>query len=702
MLINKNTRIVYSDTRTAVKYAVEMLERDIKKCFNDTDSDGSEIVLKKQPGIADEDFILTAADDGITITADDELGFVYGLIYISRNFLGIQPFWFWLDQRIEKRDAASVRNGEYRPEKPAVKYRGWFINDEVLIMKWAVDGDIELPWQMAFEALLRCGGNIVIPGTDKNSRLHRQLASDMGFWITQHHAEPLGAEMYVRRYPGESPNYFENKERFHELWREAVDEQKDMKVVWSLGFRGQGDCPFWSQDTSGRYDTDEKRGALISEIIELQRRMVLEKVQNPVFCTNLYGEVMELYDGGYVSFGEDIIKVSADNGFGKMVTRRRDNHTARISSMPKEPTEHGGIYYHVSFYDLQAANHITMLPNSVDFVNRELDEVKSMNMTDFWVINCSNIRPHAYFLDAVAKKWQGGGISDESQSAEFADAYYGGSTGAAECLKAYHDAMIAYGKHPDEHAGEQFYNENLRMLANHIIRGNMPKCGGMVWLTGDMALDDQIQFFCRMCTDGLPKLKAYYDKCLAASAELDSRLFDATILLQARIHYHCCNGADLFGKAYSHYKNKNWFKAFMLFGDAAAEFDAANAAMRDSEYGIWKGFYFNECFADCKHTAYLIKKLMGIARELGDNARHDLWYREIMYAPEDRGVYTLLVNDNHMEDRDLYLAAKDRIGEGKYELPIINWKQIKQGTASPINTERKEKTWMQRKSFRQE
>ena len=67
-------------------------------------------------------------------------------------------------------------------------------------------------------------------------------------------------------------------------------------------------------------------------------------------------------------------------------------------------------------------------------------------------------------------------------------------------------------------------------------------------------------------------------------------------------------------------------------------------------------------------------KLMGIAREHGDNARHDLWYREIMYAPEDRGVYTLLVNDNHMEDGELYLAAKERIGAGEYELPIRNWK----------------------------
>ena len=31
-------------------------------------------------------------------------------------------------------------------------------------------------------------------------------------------------------------------------------------MVWTLGFRGQGDCPFWEQDA--RYDTPEARGAL--------------------------------------------------------------------------------------------------------------------------------------------------------------------------------------------------------------------------------------------------------------------------------------------------------------------------------------------------------------------------------------------------------------------------------------------------------
>ena len=61
---------------------------------------------------------------------------------------------------------------------------------------------------------------------------------------------------------------------------------------------------------------------------------------------------------------------------------------------------------------------------------------------------------------------------------------------------------------------------------------------------------------------------------------------------------------------------------------------------------------------DIKHTAYMIKKMMGFVREKGDNARHDKWYREAVYLPEDRGVLTLLVNDNHMTDWELYEAFK--------------------------------------------
>lgn len=661
-ILNANTKIIYNGNLVAVKKAVHMLERDIQKVFLETKEVGSLIVLKEKEELEIEAFEININRD-ISILAHDELGFIYGLLYMSEKFLGITPFWFWMDQHLEKVERILLEERQYKSPKPLVKYRGWFVNDEVLIMKWAINGDQVAPWEMVFEALLRCGGNMVIPGTDKNSRVYRKLASDMGLWITHHHAEPLGAEMFIRAYPDLQPNYAQQPELFHRLWEDAIKEQKDMKVIWCLGFRGQGDCPFWSNDTSGRFNTPAKRGKLISEVIEVQRQMVKKYIKEPVFCTNLYGEIMELYNEGHIALDEEIVKVSADNGYGKMVTRRRDNHTVRISSIPKEVTKHGGIYYHVSFYDLQAANHITMLPNSIDFVDRELTNVIEKNMTDYWLINCSNVRPHTYYLDAIRRKWYGEKLSDELQSKAFVEQYFNKNHLVAECLRTYPKAMISYGIEEDEHAGEQFYTENIRILVNQFIRDRYQTAQSLQWLTGEIALSKQVARYCSICEAGIKSLKAYYYQCQSVSKQLSERegqLFNATILLQAKLHYECALGVVLFGKAYKQIEEEHYLEAFLTLGDSAMQFDLADAAMRKSEYGVWQGFYFNECFADVKHTAYMVRKMMGIVREWGDNVRHDKWYREVMYAKEDRGVFSLLVNDNHMTDWELYEAFKNK------------------------------------------
>ena len=663
--LNSNTGIFYDGNSAAVKNAVGILKRDIGKKFNASENKGGAVYLSRDTDLNAEEFYI-AVTGTMTIHANDELGFIYGLLYISENFLGIEPFWFWMDKKIEKTDKITVSGGEYRAKKPIIKYRGWFINDEVLINKWNIDGDSEEPWRMMFEALLRCGGNAVIPGTDKNSRKYRQLASDMGLWITHHHAEPLGAEMFARVYPDIEPNYAENPKLFHKIWEDGVKAQKDLKVIWCLGFRGQGDCPFWSHDTSGRFDTDEKRGKLISEVIELQRQLVLKHVKNPVFCTNLYGEIMELYEQGHIKFADDIIKVSADNGYGKMVTRRRDNHTVRISAMPKTPVTHGGIYYHVSFYDLQAANHITMFPNSADFVEKELTEVINKNAVDYWIINCSNVRPHTYFLDAVRKKWYGENISDKTHSSDFINTYFNGNAQIAEAYRDYHKAMIAYGSEEDEHAGEQFYTENVRVLIHAFFNGRFDGTTGLKWLVGEHTLSEQVQLFADFCRKNLDNITSFYNRCLEISDTLnddEKRLFDATLLLSAAIHYYCTLGTIAFADGYAEYENGNFKTAFIKTGNASEYFDKANAAMRESEYGVWNGFYFNDCFADIKHTAYMLRKFMGYIREHGDNARHDRWYRDATYAPEDKGILTQLVLDNHFTDWELYKAFKK--GENK-------------------------------------
>lgn len=660
--LNKNTRFITETDTPPVMNAVSMLERDRDKVFVASPERGGEVRLclagaVREKPLEPEQYHLEVTDTCCILTAGDDLGFVYGLLYLSGKYLGIKPFWFWMDQEPARKEKVEIAPLVYLSPKPSVRFRGWFFNDEVLMMKWKYNENGVDGWMMAFEALLRCGGNMAIPGTDKMSRKNRRAASQMGLWITHHHAEPLGAEMFVRAYPELEANYMEHKELFHKLWEEAVLEQKDCKVVWNLCFRGQGDAPFWSSDTTGQFDTPEKQGNMISDMIRTQSEIVRKHVENPVFCTNLYGEIMELYQQGYIELDPEIIKVRADNGYGRMVTRRRDNHCARVSSMP-DPADQGaqGIYYHVSFYDLQAANHITMLPNSVSFVDRELSKVMENGGDDFWIINCSNVRPHVYYLDAVRKKWYGRSIDDEIHSREFADDYFDGREGIARCYREYPEAMISYGPNEDDHMGEQFYTENLRLLAHQFLVDKTRNARQLFWVTGEVSLEEQVKKVCGLCRGGLDKLDKLLRKCEAVQG---SRLLEGTLLLQIRIHYECARGAALFGDGYQAYLMEDYARAFVLFGRSADCFELADSKMRESEYGVWKDFYKNDCFADVKHTAYLIRKVMGYIRELGDNARHDKWYHEYCYTKEDRKVCLLLVLDNHMTDQELYEVMRD-------------------------------------------
>lgn len=307
MQINVNTKIIYMDSAVPVMRAIENVKRDIRKVCCDSDEKGCDIVLIME-NMQAEQFEIKCDNNMLVIYASDTLGFVYGLYHISRDILGVLPFWFWNDQVFIKKKGCRI-SGEYAyTSKPyAVKYRGWFVNDEVLIHKWYVDRKKDMPWEMVFEALLRCGGNLVIPGTDKNSHIYRDLAADMGLRITHHHAEPLGAPMFARRYPELTPSYDEYPEKFHELWKEGIDEQKKLDVIWNLGFRGQGDCPFWDNDP--RYQTSESRGELMGKLIGLQRDYVQNEIPDAQYCTNLYGETMELYRDGYLKLPDDVIKI---------------------------------------------------------------------------------------------------------------------------------------------------------------------------------------------------------------------------------------------------------------------------------------------------------------------------------------------------------------------------------------------------------
>lgn len=654
--INRNTKLA-GELPAAVRRAAGHLKRDIESVFCETEAPGCQIVLTRKE-LPQEQYRIAVREGKIEIQAADELGFIYGIYAVSKNMLGVHEFWFWNDQEFARKEEICIPEDYILTSEPfRVKYRGWFVNDEVLLHTWSVGREKEKPWEMAFEALLRCGGNMVIPGTDKNSKMYTKLAGEMGLWVTHHHAEPLGAEMFARAYPQLTASYDLYPDKFHGLWQDAVDAQRGRKIIWNLGFRGQGDRPFWDEDD--RYRTDEARGKLMSGLIRKQYDMVKAADADAVCSTNLYGETMELYQKGCLTLPEDVIKIWADNGYGKMVSRRQGNQNPRVCSLPERKEDANGIYYHASFYDLQAANHMTMLPNPPEFIKKELTEVLDRGGDDFWIVNCSNVKPHVYTLDFLAQLWKTGEIDIESHRREYIEKYYGmrGSVSVAERLKEYPDYAVSYGTHEDEHAGEQFTNHVPRMLVNQYMRNHEESCKELLWAINCDTLEGQVRWYREICEKGMASYREYLGKCELTDAELTDRaktLFEDSILLQAQIHAYCFRGAYEVCKSLEEAFAGNYQRAFYFAGKARKEYLKADSAMRAREHGKWHDFYRNECLADIKQTAWVLEGFMSYVRALGDGPHYYEWQREYLYAEKDRRVMLILNMENHLRDEELF------------------------------------------------
>lgn len=648
-----------------VRRAMKNLRRDLGFVCLPASQAGGEVRLRFQDGLAPEGWVIREVDGALEIGAGDELGFVYGVYAVSRELLGVRDFWFWNDQQFVPQERIAVPEG-YRLESvpPVVRYRGWFINDEVLLQKWTVYGRADGPWEMAFEALLRCGGNMVIPGTGQNVRRYRNLAADMGLIITHHHAEPLGAEMFARAYPDLNVSYADHPEEFLRLWEQALEEQSGFPVIWNLGFRGQGDRPFWEDDP--RYSTPEARGALMGELIRRQYELVRERFPEAVCAVNLYGEAMELYRNGLLELPEGVIKIWADNGYGAMVSRRQGNHNPRVPALP-EPEDTGphGIYYHASFYDLQAGNHITMLPGPPEFVTDTLRTVLERGVNSYWIVNCSNIKPHVFTLWLIARLWRSGTANPDTILQDYAAEYYGPQCAGqiALCFWAYYKAALSYGPHEDDRAGEQFPNYVPRMLVSQYMSDREQCMSGLRWATDADSLRGQVKWFAKLFGQSAALYAQALEICEKQTPHLPDaprRLFQDSILLQTQLYAHCCRGAALVCRSLLEALDGEYRQAFYHAGLARESYVQADAAMRGREHGKWQGFYANECLTDVKQTAWLLGSYMGYLRNKGDGPFFYTWQRELLYPPEDIRVILITNMENHLTDQELFFLMKEK------------------------------------------
>lgn len=533
---NKNTNFITEITSIPVRTAIAILERDRDRVFlNSSQAGGSVVLVQKSvaSNIPDPDasekqqqrelyfqkerFNINVTNDKIVIYAQSDLGFIRGLLYLSEQYLGICPFWFFMDQNIEQKKKILVPEGVTASKNSAVLFRGWHFNDATLMAKWDYNQNGTDGWNMCLEALLRCGGNTVVTGSEEIAEVLQELVGRYGLYFT---------------------------------------------------------C---LKDTA----------AFAPDVYE------------DMFCINL-----------------------------------------------------------------QETNHVTMLPNSVDVLNRQMNAALNEGKDYFWSVQCSNVRPHVYFLDVLRKKWQSEELSDELQAEAFVNGYFDECEEKEEIAALYieYPQVMMRLAESEKNAGELFYTENVRLFCHQILVDKNSPATGLCKIAEIGSLTAQIQEFSDVCRQQKEELEKLCVACtVAESGSAQKALLSATIGLHIKLHQTCRRAARVFARGYESLKEGDYERAFLRFGDSAVWFDKGEALLRGAEYGVWKNFYANDCITDIKHTAYMVRKVMGIARELGDNPKHDSWYRKYCLSAEEQEKKRFCIAENHKTDFELYEAMKKRV-----------------------------------------
>lgn len=128
---------------------------------------------------------------------------------------------------------------------------------------------------------------------------------------------------------------------------------------------------------------------------------------------------------------------------------------------------------------------MTLLPNPPEFVRKELGEAMRLGAREYWIVNCSNIKPHVYLLDYLAALWREGDMEPQQHRMEYCARYYGQENAkrVADCFAAYYAHALSYGRHEDERAGEQFGNHGARMLVSQWMNDASRPAEGLRWAT---------------------------------------------------------------------------------------------------------------------------------------------------------------------------------------------------------------------------
>jgi hypothetical protein len=594
-----------------LRKAAADLESDLRKVFGTRAPGGrSRIVVSLAhnavAGVArpaaPETLHIQAAGDDVVLTGADLRGAIYAVYEFSQRFLGVDPFWYWTDHEPARRTSVTVPPSFRLEQGPAIRYRGWFINDEDLLTGWkpgAADktGIALEVWDKVFEALLRLKGNMIVPGTfifpyEPQVR----AAGERGLIVTQHHIEVLGLNTW--RWPEDKPySIFSHPKLLESAWRNAMRQYAPgQEVIWTLGYRGRHDRPFWVDDKASGPD-EASRARTIRGAIDKQIEIVRGEHRNPYFLMNAWMEAVPLVQKGLLQIPSGITLVWPDGGNGLI----RDGGAIARGQ---------GVYYHTAMLSGRHNQLTEMVPP--DRIRREIGRAVRAGATEYLLDNTSDVRPVTMTTRALMEMswnpapWMAEGRDEAAAYIErWSREEFGAKAGpaVAACYRAYFAAPARFGKAEDDVMADNLYHTLARTLARQAA-GEKGVTGRL--LPGFADLNVQARGVVSMCREAdarWSKLDAMQQRARTLVPAARRDFFQSHVLTQTAVHRHANRMLMAVAEAASAEKAARP----ALLRTALAELDAQLAALRAAEYGKWSGFYRGELFVNLNWTADMFR-----------------------------------------------------------------------------------------------
>jgi hypothetical protein len=364
----------------------------------------------------------------LVIAGSDQRGTIYGTYDVSKR-IGVSPWYWWDDVPAAHHDALFVLPGRHTQGTPAVRYRGFFVNDEnPATGTWAPaffgpglapgnpGGLNHAYYAKVFETMLRLKANYLWPAVwgrafAEDDPVNHATATEFGVVMGTSHEAPMmrGIEEWNRHAvaavrdsagnivtPGHDPyggtgewSFRRDADAIKAYWADGIRRMatENFEGVVTLGMRGNGDVSLPDGDGID----------LMQNILSTERQLLAAGTGRDVTTIpqvwTLYKEVQRYWDKG-LRAPDDVTVVFTDDNWGNM---------RKLPDPGLAPRSGGyGMYYH---FDYVGGGRNYKWVDTANLANtwEQLYQTYSHGVDRLWVANVGDLKneeqPLQLFLD---------------------------------------------------------------------------------------------------------------------------------------------------------------------------------------------------------------------------------------------------------------------------------------------------------------